>query len=59
LPESAIFPYCEGMEVHFAPDVEKQLRDLAARTGREAEEVLKDALAGYFDEPARTPSTGL
>ncbi len=45
------------MEVHFAPDVEKKLHDLAAQSGRGAEEVLKDALAGYFDELARTRQT--
>jgi len=42
------------MEVHFAPDVEKKLNDLAAQSGRGAGEVLEDALAGYFDELART-----
>ena len=38
------------MEVHFAPDVEKKLNDLAAKSGRGAGELLQDALAGYFDE---------
>jgi hypothetical protein len=38
------------MEVHLAPDVEKKLNDLASQTGRGADEVLQDALAGYFDE---------
>jgi len=42
------------MEVHFAPDVEKKLNDLAAQSGRRADELLQDALAGYFDELART-----
>jgi hypothetical protein len=41
------------MEVHFAPDVEKKLNDLAAQSGRAADELLQDALAGYFDELAR------
>ena len=41
------------MEVHFAPDVEKKLNDLAAQSGRSAEEILQDALAGYFDELGR------
>jgi hypothetical protein len=41
------------MEVHFAPDVEKKLNDLAAQSGRRADELLQDALAGYFDELAR------
>jgi hypothetical protein len=42
------------MEVHFAPDVEKKLNDLAAQSGRGTDEVLRDALAGYFDELAGT-----
>ena len=42
------------MEVHFAPDVEKKLNDLAAQSGRKADELLQDALAGYFDELACT-----
>jgi hypothetical protein len=42
------------MEIHFAPDVEKKLNDLAAQSGRGADELLQDALAGYFDELGRT-----
>jgi predicted transcriptional regulator len=40
------------MEVHLAPDVEKKLNDLAAQSGRATDEVLQDALAGYFEELA-------
>ena len=42
------------MEVYFAPDVEKKLNDLAAQSGRGTDEVLQDALAGYFDELVET-----
>jgi predicted DNA-binding protein len=42
------------MEVQFPPDVEKQLNDLASQSGRGAEEVLLDALAGYFEEVEQT-----
>jgi hypothetical protein len=42
------------MEVHFAPDVEKKLNDLAAQSGRRPEQLLQDALAGYFDELVET-----
>jgi len=41
------------MEVYFAPDVEKKLNDLAAQSGRATDELLQDALAGYFDELAQ------
>jgi hypothetical protein len=42
------------MEVHFTPEVEKKLSDLAAQSGRATDELLLDALAGYFDELAQT-----
>jgi hypothetical protein len=42
------------MEVHFTPDVEKKLNDLAAQSGRRTDELLQDALAAYFDELAQT-----
>ncbi len=42
------------MEVHFTPDVEKKLNDLAAESGQAPDEVLQDALAGYFDEREQT-----
>jgi hypothetical protein len=42
------------MEVRFAPEVEKKLYDLAAQSGRGAEELLQDALAGYLTELGQT-----
>jgi hypothetical protein len=32
------------------PEVEKMLADLAAQSGRNTDEVLQEALVGYFDE---------
>lgn len=49
-----VFAYLEGMGVHFAPEVEKKLNDLATQSGRGADEILHDALAGYFEEVAPT-----
>jgi predicted DNA-binding protein len=40
------------MEVHFTPDLENRLRDIAAQTGREADELVRDVIAGYVDELA-------
>jgi predicted transcriptional regulator len=37
------------MEVHFSPDVQAKLERLAIDTGRRTDELLQDALAGYFD----------
>jgi hypothetical protein len=38
------------MEVHFAPDVEKKLSELAALSGRGTDELLQDALTTYLEE---------
>jgi predicted transcriptional regulator len=40
------------MEVHFAPDLQAKLDQLAADTGRPACELIEDAVAGYFDDLA-------
>lgn len=42
------------MEVHFTPETEKKLTDLAAQSGRGTDDVLQDALAGYFEEVMQT-----
>jgi predicted DNA-binding protein len=44
----------KGREVHFTPETEKKLKDLSAQSGRGADEVLQDALAGYFEEVMQT-----
>lgn len=49
------FPYSEGMEVHFTPETEKKLKDLAAQSGRgTADELVQDVVEGYFDDLAQT-----
>ena len=40
--------------MHFTPDVEKKLNDLAAESGSGTNELLQDVLAGYFDELVQT-----
>ena len=42
------------MEVHFTPELEKKLNDLATLSGRPADELMQDAVAGWFDELADT-----
>jgi predicted DNA-binding protein len=43
------------MEVHFAPETEQKLKDLAAQSGRKtADELVQDVIEGYFDELAQT-----
>jgi predicted transcriptional regulator len=41
------------MEVHFQPDLEAKLDRLSLETGRAKDELVQDAMAGYFDELAR------
>jgi hypothetical protein len=50
LAQRLIFTYCEGMEVHFTPETETKLKDLSAESGRGMDDLIEDALAGYFDE---------
>ncbi len=52
----AAFPVSlKGMEVHFTPETEKKLKDLAAEGGRgTADELVQDVVEGYFDELAQT-----
>ena len=42
------------MEVHLKPDVQAKLEQMARESGRPSEELVEDAVAGYFDELAQT-----
>jgi predicted transcriptional regulator len=42
------------MEVHFKPETESQLNELATRSGRATDELVEDALAGYLGEVTQT-----
>ena len=44
----------KAMEVHFKPDLQAKLDELATETGRPPGELLEEVVAGYFDELART-----
>jgi len=41
------------MEVHFTPDIEAQLQQLAISTGTDAEQLVKDAALRLLQEDAR------
>jgi predicted transcriptional regulator len=41
------------MEVHLKPELKAKLDQLTAETGRSADELIEDAVAGYFDELAQ------
>ena len=40
------------MEVHVTPETAKKLKALAETSGRAPEDIVDDALAGYFEEVA-------
>jgi predicted transcriptional regulator len=45
------------MEVHLDPEIEKKLKELAAQTGRPADELAEDAIAIYAGELAHVRDT--
>ena len=45
----------KGMEVHFTPETEQKLRELAAQSGRgSADRLVQDVVEAYVDELAQT-----
>src|ERR1035437_10099649 len=42
------------MEVHFKPDVQAKLDQMARESGRPRDELVADAVIGYFDEVGHT-----
>lgn len=42
------------MEVHFNPDVQAKLDQMARESGRPSHELVEDAVIGYVDELTRT-----
>jgi len=42
------------MTVHFSPELEGRINELALLSGRTADELVQDAVAGWFDELADT-----
>jgi predicted transcriptional regulator len=42
------------MEVHFTPDVQAKLEQMARESGRPSGELVEDAVIGYCDELAHT-----
>ena len=41
------------MELHFKPAVQERLEQMARESGRPSDELVEDALIGYFDEIAQ------
>ena len=47
------FPYLGDMEVHFSPDVEERLQQVALASGKDAEQLVKDTIARMLENQAR------
>ena len=45
------------MEVHVKPETESRLHELAAQTGRPADDLVEDAIAAYLQELAQVRET--
>jgi hypothetical protein len=41
------------MEVHFRPETESRLQELASKSGRPTGDLIEDAMAGYLQELAQ------
>jgi predicted transcriptional regulator len=41
------------MEVHFRPETESRLQELATKSGRAPNDLIEDAMAGYLQEVAQ------
>jgi len=56
---SAVLPPClfsrtlKGMEVHFPPDVEARLQQVASANGKDAEQLVRDTVARMLENQAR------
>jgi predicted transcriptional regulator len=48
-----VFAYLEGMEVHFSPDVETWLQQVALANGKDAEQLVKDTVARMLENQSR------
>jgi len=45
------------MEVHVKPETESRLHELAAQTGRPADDLVEDAISAYLQELAQVRET--
>jgi hypothetical protein len=55
LPRSLSFPYLEGMDVRLNnPEIQAKIDRWVTETGRGPDELIEDAVAGYFEELAQT-----
>jgi predicted transcriptional regulator len=53
LARRPVFPYLEGMEVHFNSDLQIRLTQRATQQGRDLDETVQEVVARYFEEEDR------
>ena len=53
LDSCSVAIYRRGMNVRITPDQEARLADLASRTGKDADELIQEAVTRFLDEDAR------
>src|ERR1700679_3833278 len=53
LPLSRFSRTLKGMEVHFSPDVETQLQQVASANGKNAEQLVKDTVVRMLENQSR------
>jgi predicted transcriptional regulator len=53
LPAFRFSSIVKGMEVHFSPDVETRLQQVASANGTDAEQLVKDTVARMLENQAR------
>lgn len=54
LTVSVGIPTLSPMVVHLKPETESRLKELSATTGRNPDDLVEDAMAGYLTELAQT-----
>ncbi len=53
LAHRQLFAYLGGMEIHFSPDVETRLQQVALANGKDAAQLVKDTVARMLENQAR------
>jgi predicted transcriptional regulator len=53
LPPRRFSRILKGMEVHFSPEVETRLQQVASANGKDAEQLVKDTVARMLENQAR------
>ena len=48
-----LFGILEGMDVHFSPEIETRLHQVALANGKDAEQLVKDTVARMLERQAR------